>query len=134
MYSPDEVIEGVYSGLIEHNPDASTYFLPQLVLNDSNRGRKILEFVLENLEECSFFRCAVAFITRSGVACIHQTLKDYVERGGSGEVLVSKYLNFSDPEAIRTLAGFQNISVRFINDINFHGKTYLFEYDQYAKY
>ncbi len=133
MYSPDEVIEGVYSGLIEHNPDASTYFLPQLVLNDSNRGRKILEFVLENLEECSFFRCAVAFITRSGVACIHQTLKDYVERGGSGEVLVSKYLNFSDPEAIRTLASFQNIRVRFINDINFHGKTYLFEYDQYAK-
>ena len=133
MYSPDEVIEGVYSGLIEHNPDASTYFLPQLVLNDSNRGRKILEFVLENLEECSFFRGAVAFITRSGVACIHQTLKDYVERGGSGEVLVSKYLNFSDPEAIRTLASFQNIRVRFINDINFHGKTYLFEYDQYAK-
>ena len=133
MYSPDEVIEGVYSGLIEHNPEASTYFEPQLVLNDSNRGRKILEFVLENLEECTYFRCAVAFITRSGVACIHQTLKEYVQKGGSGEILVSKYLNFSDPEAIRVLANFKNITVRFINDINFHGKTYLFEYDQYAK-
>ena len=58
----------VYSGLIEHNPDASTYFQPKLVLNDSNRGRKILEFVLENLEECTYFRCAVALITRSGDA------------------------------------------------------------------
>ena len=125
MYFPDEVIEGVYSGLIEHNPDASTYFQPKLVLNDSNRGRKILEFALENLEECTYFRCAVA--------CIHQTLKEYVQRGGSGEVLVSKYLNFSDPEAIRTLASFQNITIRFINDINFYGKTYLFEYDQYSK-
>ena len=125
MYFPDEVIEGVYSGLIEHNPDASTYFQPKLVLNDSNRGRKILEFALENLEECNYFRCAVA--------CIHQTLKEYVQRGGSGEVLVSKYLNFSDPEAIRTLASFQNITIRFINDINFYGKTYLFEYDQYSK-
>ena len=122
MHSPDEVIEGVYSELIEHNPDASTYFQPKLVLNDSNRGRKILEFVLENLEECTYFR--------STVACIHQTLKEYVQRGGSGEVLVSKYLNFSDPEAIRTLASFQNITIRFINDINFYGKTYLFEYDQ----
>ena len=68
MYSPDEVIEGVYSGPIEHNPDASTYFLPQLVLNDSNRGRKVLVFALENLEECTYFRCAVALITRSSVA------------------------------------------------------------------
>ena len=82
MYSPDEVIEGVHSGLIEHNPHASTYFQPQLVLNDSNRERKLLEFILVNLEECSHFRCAVAFITRSGVACIHQTLKGYVERIG----------------------------------------------------
>ena len=79
MYSPDEVIEGVYSGLIKDNPDASTYFQPKLVLNDSNRGRKILEFALENLEECSYFRCAVALITRSGDAWIHQTPKEYVE-------------------------------------------------------
>jgi hypothetical protein len=49
MYSPDEVIEGVHSGLIEHNPHASTYFQPQLVLNDSNRERKLLEFILVNL-------------------------------------------------------------------------------------
>ena len=115
-------MEGFYSGLIEYNHDASTCFLPQLVLNDTNCGGKILELVLGTLEECTYFR--------STVACIHQTLKEYVQRGGSGEVLVSKYLNFSDPEAIRTLASFQNITIRFINDINFYGKTYLFEYDQ----
>ena len=50
MYFPDEVIEGVYSGLIEHNPEASTYFQPQLVSNDRNRDRKILEFILGTLE------------------------------------------------------------------------------------
>ena len=95
MYSPDEVIEGVYSGLIEHNPEAPTYFQPQLVLNDSNQGRKILWFVLENLEDCTYFRCAVAFITRSDVACIHQTLKEYFQKGGSGKILVSKRLLMS---------------------------------------
>ena len=72
-------MEDVYSGLIEYNHDASTCFLPQIVLNDTNYGWKILEFVLWTLKECIYFRCAVALITWSGDAWIHQTPKEYVE-------------------------------------------------------
>ena len=67
MYSPDKVIEGVFLGVIEHNLKAPTYFQPQLVLNDSNRDRKILEFILGPLELYTQYLCSVAFKTRVGI-------------------------------------------------------------------
>ena len=66
MYSPDKVIEGVFLGLIEDNLKAPTYFQPQFVLNDSNRNRKILEFILGPLELYTQYLCSVAFKTRVG--------------------------------------------------------------------
>lgn len=133
MYSRDDFVDGIFSGLIEHNPDASPQFQPQLVLNDFENGRKTLEFVLDNLRSCSSFKLAVAFVTRSGVACLHQSLKEFGERGGRGEILVSTYLNFSDPIAIEALSRFSGVSVRFVSEPNFHGKTYLFEHSDYVQ-
>lgn len=132
MFSRDALLDGVRSGLVEHDPDVSDSFKPHLVLNDLSRGSKTLEFILNNISDCQKFRFAVAFVTRSGVACIHQTLKEYCARGGSGEILISRYLNFSDPLAIKLLKNFKNISVKFVSAQNYHGKTFLFEFDDYA--
>ena len=133
MFSQTDFADGVISGLIPHNPDASQLFQPKLVLNDSANGRKTLEFVLDNIRSCDSFVLAIAFVTRSGVACLHQTLKEFGQRGGRGEIMVSTYLNFSDPTAIKALSNFTGVEVSFVSEPNFHGKTYLFEHPNYAQ-
>lgn len=133
MFSHENLLEGVSSGLINLNPDISYHLQPHLVLNDSAKGVKTLQFILQNLETCNSFRFAIAFVTRSGVACIHQALKNFSDKGGTGEILISRYLNFSDPHAIKALQGFKNITVKFISAPNYHGKTLLFEYDEFVR-
>jgi len=133
MFSAEDLLAGAKSGLIKANPDVASVLHPQLILNNFSRGEKVLEFVIENLAHCKTFRFAVAFITRSGVACLHQTLKDFCSRGGRGEILVSNYLNFSDPHAIKALKNFTGVDVKFVSAPNFHGKTYLFEFDDFSR-
>jgi superfamily II DNA or RNA helicase/HKD family nuclease len=133
MYSYENLLAATKSGLIEHNPDVARNFQPHLVLNDLASGQKTLEFILENIESCNYFIFSVAFVTRSGVACLHQTLKDFSSRGGFGQILISRYLSFSDPHAIKLLQQFKNIDVKFVSAPNFHGKNYLFEFDHFAR-
>ena len=133
MYSYENLLAATKSGLIEHNPDVARNFQPHLVLNDLASGQKTLEFILENIESCNYFIFSVAFVTRSGVACLHQTLKDFSSRGGFGQILISRYLSFSDPYAIKLLQQFKNIEVKFVSAPNFHGKNYLFEFDHFAR-
>jgi HKD family nuclease len=133
MFSTDDLLAGARSGLIKADPDVAPVLHPQLVLNDLAKGEKVSGFIIENLSLCNKFRFAVAFITRSGVACLHQTLKEFFSKGGSGEILVSSYLNFSDPHAIRALKNFPGLDVKFVSAPNFHGKTFLFEFDNFSR-
>jgi superfamily II DNA or RNA helicase/HKD family nuclease len=133
MYSYENLLAATKSGFIKYNPDVARNFQPHLVLNDRATGQKTLEFILENIESCNSFIFSVAFVTRSGVACLHQTLKDFSERGGFGQILISRYLSFSDPHAIKLLQKYKNIEVKFVSAPNFHGKNYLFEFDDYAR-
>ena len=132
MFSQNEFTEGIISGLIQNNPDTSLHFQPSLVMNDYLSGRKTLEFILDNIKSCDSFIMAVAFVTRSGVACLHQSLKEFGDSGREGVILVSTYLNFSDPSAIKALTNFKGIQVSFVDEQNFHGKTYLFEHQNYV--
>lgn len=133
MYSRSDLRNGIVSGLVDDNSDAPSDFEPKLVLNDGLREKKVLEFILDNLQVCDSIKFAVAFITRSGVACLHQALQDFLQRGGKGEILISAYLLFSEPHAIRTLSRFPGLSVGMISAGNFHGKTYIFEFAEYAQ-
>jgi len=133
MYSIHNLQQGIHAGLILAKEDISNTYQPQLVVNDLKKGRKTLEYLLENLSTCRKFRFAVAFITRSGVACLHQTLKDLAEKSITGEILVSRYLSFSDPYAIKLLQSFGNIEIKFISAPNYHGKTYIFDFDEFSR-
>lgn len=133
MSSKSNLLDGIISGLIEDDPDVSPEYQPRLILNDYLKGTKTLEYITNNISSCESFILAVAFVTRSGVACIHQTLKEFGARGGSGTILISTYLNFSDPSAIERLSKFEGIEVKFVNSPNFHSKTYLFEHSKHAE-
>lgn len=132
MYSVELLGRSVDSSFINFESSSQDELATSLVLNDRLRGEKVLSHLLSNLEECSFFRFAIAFVTTSGVACIHQSLKNAIDRGCKGQILISQYLNFSDPIAIARLRNFSGVDVRFVNEENFHGKLYYFEFKSHG--
>ena len=66
-------------------------------------------------------------MTNSGVAAIINCLKELEEKNIKGKVLVSQYLNFTQPDALRKLLKFKNIDLKIATN-NFHSKGYLFKH------
>jgi superfamily II DNA or RNA helicase/HKD family nuclease len=98
---------------------------PRLVVNRAGRS-KVLSAVRTQLCGCDSFRFYVAFVNSDGVACLKQPLLNAAERGVRGCVLVSQYLNFSDPIALRQLLALPNIDARIATKGSVHAKGYFF--------
>ena len=75
----------------------------------------------------SLFFISVACVTTSGVATIINTLNELKERNIRGKVIVSQYLNFTQPEALRRLLQFSNIDLRIATNVDSHSKGYIFK-------
>jgi HKD family nuclease len=86
----------------------------------------VLSTIIHEFEHCNQFFISVAFVTTSGVAAIINKLKELEGRGIKGEILVSQYLNFTQPEALRRLLQFKNIDLRIATTGNAHTKGYIF--------
>ena len=78
------------------------------------------------LRRCESFRFYVAFVNQEGVASLLQDLMDLAARGVKGQILLSQYLNFTDPVALRTLIGFPNLDVKILTTNSMHAKGYFF--------
>ncbi len=105
---------------------SNTELFPKLVVNDSREHKKVLTVLLKNLKSCKEFYFSVAFVTKSGIATIINTLGDLEKKGIKGKVLVSQYQNFTQPEALAALLKFKNIQLRISVKDNFHAKGYFF--------
>ena len=119
--------QALKTGFIDKHFSSDERLQPRLLLNDKCTGTKVLSSLLEALDTCDEFWFSVAFVTRGGLACIHNKLIELEAKGTKGKVLVSQYLNFTEPEALRFLHRFHNIETRFIQDHSFHGKGYMFK-------
>ena len=95
-------------------------------MNQKNPPKKVLSTILHEFEHCNHFFISVAFVTTSGVAAIINKLKEVEDRGVKGEILVSQYLNFTQPEALKRLLQFKNINLRIATTGNTHTKGYIF--------
>ena len=93
--------------------------------------KKVLSSILHELENCSRFYISVAFITTSGVATIINTLKELEYKEIKGEIIVSQYLNFTQPEALKRLLQFNNIDLRIATTGNAHSKGYIFKNNEH---
>ena len=69
---------------------------------------------------------SAAFITSGGVASLFGTLLDLEAKGVKGKILVSEYLNFTEPEALKKILQFSNVDLRISRDLDFHSKGFLF--------
>ena len=76
---------------------------------------------------CQAFWFSVAFATKGGVATLIETLKNLEAKGVPGQVLVSQYQNFTEPEALKMLLKFSNVGLRMMTRGNFHAKGYMFK-------
>jgi HKD family nuclease len=93
-------------------------------------GNTMQAFLEKELSKCERFIISVAFISKSGLASLKQTLLELENRGIPGKILTTDYLTFTEPGALRSLSKYKNIEVKLFrcdkNIKGFHTKGYLF--------
>lgn len=101
---------------------------PQFISNSP--GNTMQAFLEKELSKCDRFIISVAFISKSGLASLKQTLLELENRGIPGKILTTDYLTFTEPSALRALCKYKNIEVKLFrcdkNIRGFHTKGYLF--------
>jgi superfamily II DNA or RNA helicase/HKD family nuclease/SOS-response transcriptional repressor LexA len=115
------------TGYVDKSILSNLAYQPELLVNQKNPPKKVLSAILHELENCNEFYISVAFVTTSGVASIINKLKELEDRSIKGEMLVSQYLNFTQPEALKRLLQFKNIDLRIATTGNAHTKGYIFK-------
>ncbi|MFN0188439.1 MAG: DUF3427 domain-containing protein [Bacteroidia bacterium] len=115
----------LHAGFIDNSIASSKEYLPQLLVN--SEGKKVLTTIVQELNRCEEFWFSVAFVTTSGIATLISTLIELERKGIKGKILVSQYLNFTQPEALRRLLQFKNIELKIAVENAFHSKGYLFK-------
>jgi superfamily II DNA or RNA helicase/HKD family nuclease len=115
------------TGYVNKNILSNIAYQPELLVNQKNPPKKVLTSLLDELENCNEFYISVAFLTTSGVATIINKLRELENRKIKGEILVSQYLNFTQPEALKRLSQFKNIDLRIAITGNAHAKGYIFK-------
>ena len=126
----DELSKSIETGFIDLSILSKEEYQPTLLLNNEEAGQKVLSHILGELNSCEEFRFSVAFLTKSGIAVLMNTFKELEERNINGKILVSQYLNFTQPHALRDLLKFNNLDSRIVTNRNFHAKGYLFKKEE----
>lgn len=127
-----ELKKGAETAFIDFRSDSNLAYKPEFIVNSYRDGQKVLSVLERELSTCESFAISVAFITKSGIEPLLQILKDLEQRGVNGRILTTDYLMFSEPEALKTLSGLKNVSLRMYQTDDgpgFHTKGYIFRQD-----
>lgn len=119
--------KSLHTGFIDQLNESNAEYLPQIIINDRSVGKKVLTTIVQELRKCNEFWFSVAFVTTSGVATIKNQLIELEKKSIKGKILVSQYLNFSQPEALKQLLIFKNLDLKIATKSKFHSKGYLFK-------
>lgn len=128
-----DILKANETGLINSMIDSNLALRPKLIINDYNRGSKVLGNIVAELTKCDEFMISVAFITSSGLVPLLETLKQLERKGVKGKILTTDYLNFSEPKALKKLLEFSNIEVKLYTKDSFHTKGYIFKHNDHYK-
>ncbi len=123
----NKVKNSILTGFIDSDLTSDPLYQPELLTNDKSIPSKVITALEYELRACTEFFISVAFVTTSGVAVLINTLNELEEKGVKGKVLVSQYLNFTQPEALRRLLQFKNIDLRIATKVSSHTKGYIFK-------
>ncbi len=126
LFDADEFNKSLVYGFIDRKKGHNYSTIPQILVNDQKSQKKVLTSLRHELEYCEEFWFSVAFVTKGGLASIKEQLIELRNRKIRGKIIVSQYLNFTQPLALEELLKFDNIEVKIATDINLHSKGYLF--------
>ena len=129
----EEILKGSKTGFVDASELSEAQFQPSLLLNNKKSGKKVLSYILRELRSCNEFWFSVAFLTKGGLMALINALKNTEQNDIKGRILVSQYLNFTQPQALRALLKFKNIETRIVTDRDFHSKGYLFKKDDHSQ-
>lgn len=118
---------GLEHGFVDSGVLAQEKFIPQFVVNDPDKEEKVLVSLKKELMNCNWFEFSVAFITYGGINTLLYELRELQKRGVRGKIIASQYQNFTQPQALRRLALFDNIELRIVtSEKKMHTKCYIF--------
>ncbi|MDU1790005.1 MAG: DUF3427 domain-containing protein, partial [Streptococcus thermophilus] len=124
----DTLIKSLKFGFVNNIKYQDGGYSPQILVNNSDEKRYVLTDLQEELSKCGAFYFSVAFVTKNGIAMIKSQLSDLMDKKVPGKILISPYLDFNDPDAMRELLKLKNVEVRLTPEkIQMHAKFYLFE-------
>jgi superfamily II DNA or RNA helicase/HKD family nuclease len=121
----------VTTGFVDDQIDSIEDYRPSILTNEPVINEKVLSTILEELRNCESFFLSVAFITSGGVTSIFGTLLDLQNKGVKGKILVSEYLNFTEPEALKRILQLSNVELKIARNTDFHSKGFLFTHKSY---
>ena len=76
----DDLLNSLNTGFINQNNPSNSKYLPQLLINDYSKGKKVHDSIRKELLSCQEFWFSVAFVTTGGLATLYQTLFDYFQK------------------------------------------------------
>ena len=124
----DNLLHSLQYGFIDREVFQEGIYAPKILINDVTTHRYVLNDLQEELSKSKAFSFSVAFITQSGLALIKSQLSDLADDGIRGRILISPYLDFNDPVAMKELLKLKNVDVRMTpTNLQMHAKFYLFE-------
>lgn len=124
--------KSLQSGFLDKGVESDLRYRPQLLVNKKIPKEKVLSTILQELDSCDEFCISVAFVTTSGIAVLLNSLLALDAKGVKGKILVSQYLNFTQPEALKKLLLFKNIELKISTKDNTHSKGYIFKKNEYC--
>lgn len=127
----DNFKNSLNTGFVDKNIESEVLYRPKLLVNKNTPKEKVLSSILQELDNCNEFHISVAFVTTSGIATLLNTLINLEKKGIKGKILVSQYLNFTQPEALKKLLLFKNIELKISTKDNAHSKGYIFKTNDY---
>ena len=127
----NEFKKSLATGFVNRDLESEQMYRPKLLVNKQVPKEKVLSSILQELNFCTEFFISVAFVTTSGIAVLLNTLIELEKKDIKGKVLVSQYLNFTQPEALRKLLKFKNIDLKIATKSSSHSKGYLFKTEDY---
>ncbi|MEL4306237.1 DEAD/DEAH box helicase [Methanococcoides sp. LMO-2] len=124
---PVHLLDSLKTGFIDQSLTSKKEYLPELLVNDTDNGKKVLATICRELKNCDEFWFSVAFATKSGVASLINSFEELANSEKYGKILVSQYQYFTQPEALRSLSKLNNIELKIAVGCDFHAKGYLFK-------
>jgi len=127
-------LQSLHQGFLDKDIASDSTCIPQLLTNKEVPKEKVLSTILQEFDTCDEFLISVAFVTSSGVMALMNSLIALEKRNVKGKVLVSQYLDFTEPEALKKLKGFKNIELKISTENNTHSKGYIFRKKSILQY